>query len=169
MSFSAELFKKTASKKAPKLRFRLSAGANRKIGKISEDFFLRGGLMTRLELRRSQFFPPDFKAYLRKLERESCAKASEYHRGLADGLNGVGKDSPKDQSDNATEIYFLTAMFWRTVAKFSSVTEYHSWLQLMLGSPKVRVEDRERIAKICQRIGLRFRKRGRPKNKTVVS
>lgn len=146
---------------------KLSPRANRKISKIVESFFLRGGEMTRAELNRSEFIPPDFKAHVRKVQRESVINASDFHRGLSDGLRGVGPDAPEDRSDLATDIYVMMAFFWRDVEKFHSVTQLHNWLRIAL-PVTVREGDRDRIAKICQRIGLTFRERGRPKKSDGV-
>jgi hypothetical protein len=147
-------------------RVKISPRAKRKVSKLFEQFFLRAGL-TPAELRRSRFIPPDFKSYLAKVERGTLKDVREFHRGMVDGLEGVGKGVSRDQSNLATDIYLALAMWWRIVISYTSVTELHQWLTRILGEQ--RVGDRKRVEKICERIGLRFREPGRPpKNPTLV-
>lgn len=61
----------------------------------------------------------------------------------------------------ATEIYLVMLHFWRRVDGMKSVHELHQWLIRVFGSQ--RIGDLKRIEKICQRIGLSYRKPGRPR------
>ena len=58
------------------------------------------------------------------------------------------------------EIYLFLLLFWRAVSRFKSVPELHRVLIRIFGPH--RTGDIKRIEKICQRIGLHFRKPGRP-------
>ncbi len=61
----------------------------------------------------------------------------------------------------AQNIYFTMWFFWGFVEKLESVRELHDWLR----STVKWADDRGKmkcIEKICERIGLRFRSRGRP-------
>lgn len=53
---------------------------------------------------------------------------------------------------------------WRVFARLNSVSELHKCIAASFAEEGV-VISRDRIAKLCQRIGLRFRGRGRPKKK----
>jgi hypothetical protein len=141
-------------------KVKLSTRGNRKLGKLVESFLLRGGFITRAELRQSRFIPPEFKSYAAKLERRSLRDAEEFHRGMADGLRGVGHGVEGDRSNLATDIHFALAMWWRVVVRFKSVTELHAWLVRMMGAQQV--GEKKRIEKICERIGLTLKEPGRP-------
>ncbi len=140
---------------------RLSSRAKRQIGKLFEAFLLEGGLITRAEFRQSKFIPSEAAKYVTKLEGRPLNELSEFHRGMAVGLHGMGPGSVEDKSNLATEILFFVAMFWRLVVRLKNVRELHAWLTRMLGASKV--GDRKRVEKICQRIGLHFGQRGRPR------
>ena len=47
------------------------------------------------------------------------------------------------------------------IERLGSVSALHTWLRKVMG--EYRTGDLKRIEKICQRIGLHFRKPGRPK------
>lgn len=53
---------------------------------------------------------------------------------------------------------------WRAIAQLNSVAQLHSVLSQAV-APFGIVVERKRIEKLCQRIGLRFRKPGRPRQK----
>lgn len=61
----------------------------------------------------------------------------------------------------AFEVYIFMLWHWRMVEKLDSVPELHKLLVKHLGQN--RAGDLKRIEKICQRIGLHFRKPGAPK------
>ena len=65
-----------------------------------------------------------------------------------------------DIGNTATEIYVFMWMFWRFVHQLKSVHELHEVLVKVLGAHKV--GDLKRVEKICQRMGLHYRKPGRP-------
>lgn len=88
-------------------------------------------------------------------------EASEFHRGLSSGLQGVGHGVPGDRSNHATDVYLALLVWWRFIPRLGSVTLLHRWLGQVLGP--ARAGDRKRTEKICERIGLKFRDRGRPR------
>lgn len=141
-------------------KHRFSPWARRRMGSLFESFLLRGGFISKAELSRSEFIPPKFHRYADQLERGPIANLAEFHRGYTDGLQGIGRESPRDRSDDSTELLFILGMWWRHVVRFKTITELHAWLVLLLGP---RAGDKKRVEKICQRIGLRLGKRGRPR------
>jgi len=142
-------------------RARISTRTRRKIGKRFEVFLLKGGFITRAELRRSQFIPARALRYEANATKLPLHELAEFHDGMAAGLRGVGPKSPGDKSDPATEIHQILVTWWRLVVRLKSVTELHAWLVRLLGEPKV--GDKKRVEKICERIGLTLREPGRPK------
>jgi hypothetical protein len=63
----------------------------------------------------------------------------------------------------AFEVYLFMLWHWRQIEELNSVRELHDLLSTHLG--KQRAGELKRTEKICQRIGLHFRKPGRPKGK----
>lgn len=60
-----------------------------------------------------------------------------------------------------TRIYILLMIAWRSVEKLGSVRELHQCLCRIFGNHPV--GDMKRVEKMCQRLGLHFGPRGRPK------
>ncbi len=58
-------------------------------------------------------------------------------------------------------IYHFMLVNWRIVDRLASVKALHEMLRKYVG--EYRTGDLKRVEKICQRIGLHYRKRGRPK------
>jgi len=84
--------------------------------------------------------------------------------GFADGFSRKPKTFKGSDMGNPTfEIYRLMIVFWKPIERLNSVREFHELLVKVFGAN--RVGDQKRIEKICQRIGLRFGKPGRPKKK----
>ena len=59
------------------------------------------------------------------------------------------------------EIYVFMLIFWKAIDRLNSVRDLHELLVKVFGAG--RIGDQKRIEKICQRIGLSFRKAGRPR------
>lgn len=78
-----------------------------------------------------------------------------YFNSLAE-KNGL----PHWQTD-ATKIHFMLLILWPYMPYIKSVHHLHQILRFLL--PSQVVGDLKRIEKICQRINLSFRKKGRPK------
>lgn len=140
---------------------RLSKAGRRLVRERWLAFLLRAGV---LEKRRSRYVP-GLSQPIRRIEKiadkYSAKESSEYHRGYSDGLRGIGQDAPGDRSTLATEIHFALMIWWRFVARLDSVAALHSWLSRVLSPSKV--GELKRVEKITQRLGLRFRSKGRPK------
>ena len=142
-------------------QMRISTRARRKMGKLVETFFIGGGFITRAELQRSRFIPRKLKNYRAGLERGPARDAEQFHRGMADGLRGIGHGVPGDRSNLATDIHLALAMWWRVVVRFDSITALHAWLVRLMGAQQV--GEKKRVEKICERIGLTLRAPGRPR------
>ncbi len=94
-----------------------------------------------------------------ELAKAPACDAAEFYSGFADGLK---------QGDLSTRprcvIYLILALVWPELSQLKNVTEIHSWFETNLG-PNL-TGTRDRVAKICQGIGLRpTDKGGRPKAK----
>lgn len=61
------------------------------------------------------------------------------------------------------KIAFVMMLEWRAIAKLQSVGQLHKILETAL-KPHGIIVTLKRVEKLCQRIGLRFKGRGRPKN-----
>lgn len=140
---------------------RLSKIARRKLVRMCEDFYIN----VQIAVRKNGGLRLSFQRELSVAERVSRKyvgrDASDFHRGLSDGLRGVGRDVPGDRSTDATDVYLVLVLWWRFVARLSSVSELHVFIGRCLG-PKL-VGEKKRTEKICQRLGLSFRAPGRPK------
>jgi len=141
-------------------KLKISTRARRRIGSLYTSFLLKNGFVTKAELAKSEFIPKKAFRLEEKLRRGPLSELKEFHRGFAEGLSGVGKDSPGDRSDTSTELLFILAMWWRLVVRFKSISQLHVWITHLMGP---RAGEKKRLEKICQRIGLRLSKRGRPR------
>ena len=95
---------------------------------------------------------------------ESDNRASEFLTGFAKGFATKPADlRASNLVRSTTPIYLLFLQGWRSVSKFERIEDFHAALCRHLGSNNV--GKIPRIAKLCQRIGLRFRSRGRPPKK----
>lgn len=89
-------------------------------------------------------------------------------------LEAFGKANVIKPDDLATEktmgvgerIAYVMITFWRPISKFESVAELHTFLQAA-AKPSGIVITLKRVEKLCQRIGLKFKNRGRPKKKII--
>lgn len=83
-----------------------------------------------------------------------------YTKSLRNGLEAL------DVSRSPVEHKIVQRFFllWPLFARLNSVSELHKCIAVPLAKEGV-VVSRDRIAKLCQRIGLRYRGRGRPKKK----
>ena len=93
---------------------------------------------------------------------QSYEDMSSFLDGFADGFRRKPRTFNIGQFGSTNfEIYLLLLTFHRFVGRLDSVSELHAWLRKVMG--EYRTGDLKRIEKICQRIGLHFRKPGRPK------
>ncbi|HET7623842.1 MAG TPA: hypothetical protein VFM25_01165 [Verrucomicrobiae bacterium] len=87
---------------------------------------------------------------------------TDFLLGYADAFSRKPKTFQVGNIGNPTfEIYLFMLMYWPVVNDMDSVRQLHETLVKVFGAN--RVGDQKRIEKICQRIGLSFRKPGRPK------
>lgn len=112
-----------------------------------------------------------YKAMRRLAKLSLCSCVDQTYEDMTAFLAGFsGGFSQKPKTTNAAgmgnptfEIYLVMIQYWRVVARFQSVRELHEWLTIIFGAN--RVGNQKRVEKICQRIGLSFRKPGRPSKK----
>ena len=87
-------------------------------------------------------------------------------------LDAFGKANVIKPDDLATErtmgvgekIAYIMFMFWQPISKFESVAQVHRFVSAA-AKPSGVVITLKRVEKLCQRIGLKFKGRGRPKGK----
>lgn len=85
---------------------------------------------------------------------------TDFLLGYADAFSRKPKTFQVGNMGNPTfEIYVFMLIYWQLIERLGSVRELHEALVTVMGK---RIGDRKRIEKICQRIGLTFRKAGRP-------
>lgn len=85
---------------------------------------------------------------------------SAYSAAFARKPTSFGYDS---FGSSAFEIYLYMVWHWQAIANLNSVRELHDLLLKQLGPQ--RAGELKRTEKICQRIGLHYRKAGRPRQK----
>ncbi len=97
------------------------------------------------------------------LAQSSHEEASAFFRGFSKGIarKGMDKFSPV-RSTTATEIYQKLFCCWGEVSQLKSVSELRSLL-IQTGVKEQMLRDPKRLEKICERIGLKLRGRGRPR------
>jgi hypothetical protein len=112
-----------------------------------------------------------YRAMQRLAKRALCSCVNQTYEDMTDFLLGYAdafSRKPKTLKvgniGNPTfEIYVFMLMFWRLIERMESVRQLHEVLVKFMGAN--RIGDQKRIEKICQRIGLSFRKVGRPKKR----
>jgi hypothetical protein len=113
------------------------------------------GLMTSPNPSPIQLIPEAFELPL--------AASAQLLHGLGDGQ--LGPSGTKDgsiKSSDATPIYMCLMLYWREIFRIQSIQELYNWLVVPFGKNRLG-SDRKRLEKLCERIGLRFRGRGRPR------
>lgn len=107
------------------------------------------------------------RAFKIALDQESHSEAASFFRGFSKGLSS--KRSPVEATSATTfPIYFRMFLRWQEVEKLTSVSDLRSFL-LAQGVKEEVLGDPKRLEKICQRIGLSFRKPGRPRTTEVLT
>lgn len=108
-------------------------------------------------------------AFKAALDQPSRQDAADFFAGFAKGLANPGVKKAKLAKDTtATPIYQRLLACWREVDQLGSVTELRQFL-LARGFDEQRLGYPKRLEKICERIGLKFRKRGRPRKSDTAS
>jgi hypothetical protein len=121
------------------------------------------------DLNGLQKWRPVFKKYIN--ETLASARNRPYPESSA-FLEAFGKANVIKPDDLATEttmgvgerIAYVMILLWRPISKFESVAQLHQLLSTAAKSKGI-VITLKRIEKLCQRIGLKFKGRGRPKRK----
>lgn len=140
---------------------RLARRARKEMIRMCQDFLINVQIIAKRNGRLEIAGAREIKMANSLARKYSGRDESDFHRGLSDGLRGLGRGAPGDRSTDATDVYLLLVIWWRFVARLSSVTQLHNLAVRCLGP--ARAGEKKRIEKLCQRIGLTFRKRGRPK------
>lgn len=110
-----------------------------------------------------------YPALRRLAKRALCSAVDQTYEDMTAFLlaySGAFSQKPKslgyaDVGNSVFEIYIFLLTNWRLVNALHSVRELHELLVKHMGSH--RVGELKRVEKICQRIGLHYRKPGRPK------
>lgn len=104
----------------------------------------------------------DGKSFLESVEEYESgldlAGIANFRQGQADALRMVAGENRKN---DATDIYLFMMLYWRVVDRLDSVDHLHRVLTKVFGKNRVGY-DPKRVAQICQRVGKRYRARGRP-------
>lgn len=105
----------------------------------------------------------DFLRSIRKMYVHApIHEAADFFEGLADGFKGYDmRGGIYGRGNLSTPIMVTLMIWWPKVETMQSVSQLYRWLQVMDG--KAQVGELKRVEKICERIGLTFRKPGRPK------
>ena len=131
--------------------------------------------MSEDDYKKAQKFRADFedwyKSCRRLAKRSLCSCVDLNYQDMTDFLLGYAdafSRKPKtyktgNLGSTTFEIYNCMLVYWRFVDQMQSVRQFHEWLVKIFGAQKI--GDQKRTEKICQRMGLHFRKRGRPKEK----
>ena len=99
---------------------------------------------------------------LRSALEQPFDDANEFLLGFSQAFSRKPRtNNASDIGTSATQIYFYMFICWRVVESMQSVHQLHHWLVKSFGP--YRIGDLKRVEKVCQRIGLRYRKPGRPK------
>jgi len=104
---------------------------------------------------------------LRSSVDQSYEDMSEFLMAFSNAFARKPKTFKVGEMGNTTfEIYLFLLIFWEFVELLNSVRELHQMLVQVIGPH--RVGDLKRVEKICQRIGLHYRKPGRPKKRETI-
>ncbi len=99
------------------------------------------------------------------LDQPSHAEASAFFRGYSEGLSKPGTVKGRPAHDTtATDIYGFIYADSAHIETLSSLTELRAHM-LTCGFTEQTLGPAKRLEKLCQRVGLTLRKRGRPKKK----
>lgn len=114
------------------------------------------------------------RAFKEALDQPSREEAAAFFSGFAAGISRPGLVKGNTESGeagiqaakptSATAVYQRMFFQWREVEKLKTLEELREFL-VASGLPANMVGDEERLARLCGRIGLAFRKRGRPRKR----
>lgn len=111
-----------------------------------------------------------FKAFLDEVVTEARQRAYLESSGFFKGF-GEGNEVREEDFDNrkigvGERIAWVMHLFWRPISKFESVAELHRFLSAAAKATRVTIT-LKRVEKLCSRIGLRFKGRGRPRKRII--
>jgi hypothetical protein len=111
---------------------------------------------------------PAFTKFLKETLGSVCdrtyAEAVTFFQAFGGSMSIKPTDLETERTMGVSEkIAFVMILDWRAIAKLQSVGQLHKTLDTAL-KPHGIVITLKRVEKLCQRIGLRFKGRGRPKN-----
>ena len=86
-------------------------------------------------------------------------EAAGFAQGKADALKMIAGANRKN---DATDIYLFMLLYWRVVEHLESIDHLHRVLIKVFGRNRAGY-DPKRVAQICQRVGLKYKLRGRPR------
>lgn len=115
-----------------------------------------------------------YSAMRRLAKRALCSSVDRTYEDMSEFLLGYSNAfarKPKsfkigDMGNTTFEIYLFMLLFWGFVDRLESVSQLHQVFVKVFGPH--RAGDLKRTEKICQRIGLRYRNRGRPRKSEII-
>lgn len=125
--------------------------------------------LERAELFLQHILEEWFPALRRLAKRALCSSVDQTYENMSAFLLGYSEAFSRkprqlgmgDIGNSAFPIHFFMLIHWQFANSLKSVHELHQHLVRILGPH--RVGDLKRVEKICQRVGLHYRKPGRPK------
>jgi hypothetical protein len=100
---------------------------------------------------------------LRLALKQPHAEAAPFFQAFADAFARQPSGHGSNLGTTAFPVYLWLLILQPLMPQFQSIGQLHDVLKKILGRDLA--GDRKRIEKICQRLGLRFRPPGRPKNR----
>jgi len=104
-------------------------------------------------------------AFRTALEQPRYEDTVDFFRGFAGGIGNPGARNGKSTANtSATPIYAVVGVCWPDIRKLRSLIELRTFL-VAAGISEPLLGSQKRLEKLCQRIGLRLARRGRPKRR----
>jgi len=89
--------------------------------------------------------------------KQDTNEARRFFSGFANAM----QVNPSSRARTTPGIYTTMVVRWREIEKLENYSQLYEWLCRIFGSHLVGKQNR--IEKMCQRFGLHFRGRGRPR------
>jgi hypothetical protein len=112
-----------------------------------------------------------FRQFIKELVTSACdrplSEASEFFKAFGGAAAVAPDDFDSERLVGVGErIAFVMFVHWREIAEFESVAQLHQFLSHVVAPAGIIIEFK-RIEKLCQRIGLKVKARGRPRKKKI--
>ena len=112
-----------------------------------------------------------FKRFINEVAIEARSRPYPEASAFAEGFGKGNVIKPNDLASEGKigvgeRIAWVMNMFWPAISKFESVAELHKLLSAAAKPMGIEIT-LKRIEKLCQRIGLKFKGRGRPKKSKI--